>query len=80
MKELVLPSGKFARMRAILAIDILISFKAEFPEAALISRVITLDDSPIPYAEVLTMEGQEFSPLLGMVGEVIKSFKLKGIA
>ena len=41
--EIVLPSGRFARFRPVLAIDILLGFKAQFPEAAVISRVVTLD-------------------------------------
>lgn len=64
MTEIILPSGRFARVRPMLAIDLLLAGKAEFLEAALVARMVTIDDEPISYQDALVMDIEEFMPIL----------------
>lgn len=77
--EIVLPSGRFARFRPVLAIDILLALKAQFPEAALISRVVTLDGESLSYEQVLNMEAEEFMPVMVKINEILSKIKFKGV-
>ena len=77
--EIVLPSGRFARFRTVLAIDVLLSFKAQFSEAALISRVVTFDGESLSYEQVLSMEAEEFLPVLVKINEILSKIKFKGV-
>ena len=77
--EIVLPSGRFARFRPVLAIDILLGLKAQFPEAALISRVVTLDGKSLSYEQVLDMEAEEFMPVMVKINEILSKIKFKGV-
>ena len=77
--EIVLPSGRFARFRPVLAIDILLGFKAQFPEAAVISRVVTLDGESLSYEQVLSMEAEEFMPVMVKTNEILSKIKFKGV-
>ena len=77
--EIVLPSGRFARFRPVLAIDILLGLKAQFPEAALISRVVTLDEESLSYEQVLSMEAEEFMPVMVKINEILSKIKFKGV-
>ena len=64
MTEIILPSGRFARVRPMLAIDLLLGMKAEFLEAALVARMVTIDDEPISYQDALVMDIEEFIPII----------------
>ena len=77
--EIVLPSGRFARFRPVLAIDILLGFKAQFPEAAVISRVVTFDGESLSYEQVLNMEAEEFMPVAIKISEILSKIKFKGV-
>lgn len=77
--EIVLPSGKFARFRPIVALDILMAIGSEHIHALLISRVVTIDDESLTYEEVLQMPAEEFVPLLGRMNEMMSKVKLKGM-
>ena len=77
--EIVLPSGRFARFRPVLAVDILLAFKAQFPEAALISRVVTFDSESLGYGQVLCMEADEFMPVMVKINEILSKIKFKGV-
>ena len=77
--EIVLPSGRFARFRPVLAIDILLGFKAQFPEADLISRVVTFDGESLSYEQVLNMEAEEFMPVMVKINEILSKIKFKGV-
>ena len=77
--EIVLPSGKFARFRPIIALDILMAVGVEHIHALLISRIVTIDDESLTYEEVLQMPAEEFVPLLGRMNEMMSKVKLKGM-
>lgn len=77
--EIVLPSGRFARFRPVLAVDILFAFKTQFPEAALISRVVTFDSESLSYEQVLSMEAEEFMPVTVKINEILSKIKFKGV-
>ena len=77
--EIVLPSGRFARFRPVLAIDILLAFKTQFPEAVLISRVVTFDSESLDYEQVLSMEADEFMPVMVKIDEILSKIKFKGV-
>ena len=77
--EIVLPSGRFARFRPVLAIDILLAFKAQFSEAAVISRVVTFDGESLSYEQVLNMEAEEFMPVMVKINEILSKIKFKGV-
>ena len=77
--EIVLPSGRFARFRPVLAIDILLAFKAQFLEAAVISRVVTFDGESLSYEQVLNMEAEEFMPVMVKIIEILGKVKFKGV-
>ena len=47
-----------------LAIDLLLGMKAEFLEASLVARMVTIDDEPISYQDALVMDIEEFMPIL----------------
>ena len=64
MTEIILPSGRFARVRPMLAIDLLLGMKAEFLEASLVATMVTIDDEPISYRDALVMEIEEFIPII----------------
>ena len=77
--EIVLPSGRFARFRPVLAIDMLLAFKAQFPEAAVISRVVTFDGESLSYEQVLSIEAEEFMPVMVKISEILSKVKFKGV-
>ena len=77
--EIVLPSGRFARFRPVLAIDMLLAFKAQFPEAALISRVVTLDGESLSYEQVGRVEAEEVMRVMVKINEVLSKIKFKGV-
>ena len=77
--EIVLPSGRFARFRPVLAIDMLLGIKARFPEAAVISRVVTFDGESLSYEQVLNMEAEEFMPVMVKINEILSKIKFKGV-
>ena len=77
--EIVLPSGRFARFRPVLAIDLLLGIKARFPEAAVISRVVTFDGESLSYEQVLNMEAEEFMPVMVKINEILSKIKFKGV-
>ena len=79
MREIVLPSGKFASMRPVLALDILLSFTKDFPNVGLMERTVTIDGERLTYEQYLAMDAVEFMPILGMVAEATKGLSLKGI-
>lgn len=78
--EIVLPSGRFARFRPVLAVDILLAARAQFTEAAIISRVVTVDGESLSYEDVLTMEAEDFMPILSKINESLSKIKFKGVA
>ena len=75
----MLPSGRFARFRPVLAIDMLLAFKAQFPEATLISRVVKLDGESLSYEQVLDMEAEELMPVMVKINEILSKIKFKGV-
>ena len=75
----MLPSGRFARFRPVLAVDMLLAFKARFPDAALISRVVTFDGESMSYEQVLSMEAEEFMPVMVKINEILSKIKFKGV-
>ena len=79
MREVVLPSGKFASMRPVLALDILLSLTKDFPNVGLMERTVTIDGERLTYEQYLAMDAVEFMPILGMVAEATKGLSLKGI-
>ena len=80
MNEIVLPSGKFARLRPLTALDFLLSQKLPHPEAVLVSLAVTFDDASLTYAEVLELPLEEFMPVMGMLGKVLTKINLKGVS
>lgn len=79
MREIVLPSGRFARMRPVLALDILLAFKMDFPQVGVMVRTVTVDGEHLSYSQYLEMDASEFMPILGMVAEATKDLSLKGV-
>lgn len=62
-----------------LAVDILLAFKTQFSEAALISRVVTFDGESLSYEQVLSMEAEEFMPVMVKINEILSKIKFKGV-
>ena len=62
-----------------LAIDILLAFKTQFPEAVLISRVVTFDSESLDYEQVLSMEADEFMPVMVKIDDILSKIKFKGV-
>ena len=53
--EIVLPSGKFARIRPILTVDFLLAACTEYTIAALVASNTLIDDEYVIYQDVLQM-------------------------
>ncbi len=70
--EIVLPSGKFARVRPILTIDFLLAASAEHMIAALVASNTLIDDEYVTYQEVLEMPLEDAMPLLDLINLKLK--------
>lgn len=85
MKEIVLPSGGFAKARPILVSDMLAAFSQNQGFGAialLVSRCVTVDDVPLALIQVLAMEWTEACPLFTLMSDQLnEALKTKdGIA
>lgn len=85
MKEVVLPSGGFAKSRPILVSDMVAAFAQANglgSTAILVHRCVTVDDSPLALIQVLSMEWTEACPLFTlMTNQLNEALKTKdGIA
>lgn len=79
VREIVLPSGRFATIGRIRTIDLLVALRADFPEAALVASVVVIDDKPPTYAEVLDMDAEEFAPILAELTPMLKRIKFRSV-
>lgn len=70
--EIVLPSGKFARIRPILTVDFLLAANAEHMIAALVASNTLIDDEYVTYQEVLEMPLEDAMPLLDLINLKLK--------
>lgn len=70
--EIVLPSGKFARVRPILTIDFLLAASTEHMIAALVASNTLIDDEYVTYQEVLEMPLEDAMPLLDLINLKLK--------
>lgn len=75
IREIVLPSGRFATIGRIRAVDLLVSLRADFPEAALVASVVTIDEKPLTYVEILNMDAEEFVPIMSELTPMLKRIK-----
>lgn len=71
--EIVLPSGKFARIRPILTIDFLMATKAEHMMAALVALTTLIDDEYLTYGELMQMPIEDSAPLMSIVSAKLES-------
>ena len=71
--EIVLPSGKFARIRPILTVDFLLAANAEHMIAALVASNTLIDDEYVTYQEVLEMPLEDAMPLLDLINSKLSS-------
>lgn len=69
--ECVLSTGRFAYVRPIFAIDLLLSQKQTFPEAMLMSQIVKLDDNKISYQEALALPAAEFVEIMNLVSKFL---------
>lgn len=79
IREIVLPSGRFAAISRIRAVDLLVSLRADFPEAALVASVVTIDEKPLTYVEALNMDAEEFAPLMSELSPMLKRIKFGSV-
>lgn len=70
--EIVLPSGKFARIRPILTVDFLLAANAEHMMAALVASNTLIDDEYVTYQDVLQMPLEDSMPLLDLINLKLK--------
>ena len=70
--EIVLPSGKFARIRPILTVDFILAANAEHMIAALVASNTLIDDEYVTYQEVLEMPLEDAMPLLDLINLKLK--------
>ena len=85
MKELVLPSGRFARqVRRPNVLDLALSFHKSpiLMLAVLAQRTVSIDDEMLPLETWLAMDAAEFFPLVEVLNREMNEMisHLKGIA
>ena len=71
--EIVLPSGKFARIRPILTVDFLLAASAEHMMAALVASNTLIDDEYVTYQDVLQMPLEDSLPLMDIINLKLNS-------
>ena len=72
----VLPSGRFACVRGMLAVDWYIACKSPEPSLTFIERLVTVDDQPLTMEEVLAMPIADHFVLLNLINaQIIKAKK-----
>ena len=81
--EVVLPSGKFASMRALIVDDVLFATSmttVQFGVTLLIiTRVIQIDGLPVTMPQLLQMSMKELAPILRIVAEAVKELELVAV-
>jgi hypothetical protein len=84
MKELVLPSGRFARIRPMVWGDFIAAMgQGELMSTVLITRCVTIDDQQLTVEELLAADPREIFPIHRIVSEdlgAIVASPQKGIA
>lgn len=78
--EVVLPSGRFARMRKPKALDLLTFVGSNrIFEAHLIAQCLTIDDEKLSYEQVLDLDIEEAMPIVGQLNQFLRNVKLGSI-
>lgn len=83
MREVVLPSGRFATLRPITWWDkaICANASSDLLVLGLACRVVTIDGEPLTFQQAQEMELLDANPLIGLIcDELIAGMKSKGIA
>lgn len=82
--ELVLPSGRFARVRPITVRDLIVAFddNSLAMQAKLVALTTTIDGQPLHLEQWVEMELDEFYPIMTHIGDVLRQTlkHTKGIA
>ena len=83
LKELVLPSGRFAAMRPLMWVDRVLCWD-ENPESRILRmacRVVLIDGCELTVRDAMEMTLEEANPLIEMVMNAwVQSMKSKGVA
>ena len=85
MKEVVLPSGRFASIRPITWFDRVVTYSAssnqELRVLLLACRVVTIDGEQLAMKQAEAMEIEEANPLIETVyADLLRASKSKGVA
>lgn len=83
MREVVLPSGRFATLRPITWWDkaICANASSDMLVLGIATRVVTIDGEPLTFQQAQEMEIAEANPLISLIcEELIAGIRSKGIA
>lgn len=73
-REVVLPSGRYARLRKLTAFDLTTCYdeNAFRMMAMVMVSAVTIDDKPLDVDDLKTLDLEEAAPIYGMISEALK--------